>query len=255
MVQKTLLTDSEWQIIEKHIPNNTRKRKYPLRIIVEAIFYIVRTGCQWRNLPATYPPWESVYYYFSEWRDKDIFEHINDMLREQVRKCTGRNASCSTVIIDSQSVKTTRRGGLRGIDGNKKIKGRKRHIAVDTQGNVVSCLVHPANIHDANGGKLLMRQVHENIHGIKVVFADNAYRKSFKEYVTKTFGYRVEITPRIADVAKNGVSPKRWVVERTIAWMESFRRIAKDYEYLLESSQAMVYLMSISLLVNKLSNS
>ena len=136
------LTESQWKVIKKFVPLTERKRKHDLRIIFEAFFYILKTGCHWRMLPDNYPKWELVYYYFSKWRDEELFVHLNDMARGKVRKKSNKKAQCSVAIIDSQSIKTTRRGGLRGVDGNKKIKGRKRHIMVDTMGNMITNVVH-----------------------------------------------------------------------------------------------------------------
>jgi transposase len=193
-----------------------------------------------------------VYYYFSRWRDEELFVHLNDMIREIIRVKSNKNAQCSVVIIDSQSIKTTRRGGLRGVDGNKKIKGRKRHIMVDTMGNVVTSIVHVANIHDSKGALLVLKNLNENTHGVKVIYADCGYRGELIEIAKRKYDYALKISPKIKDNSTAKVSPKRWIVERTFAWLESFRRLSKDFEYLLESSQAMIYLASIKLLINKI---
>lgn len=246
------LSDAQWQIIEKYLATANRSRKHSLREILDAIFYLLKTGCQWRMLPECYPKWELVYYYFSRWRDSELFDDMNTMLREKVRVSSGRNAQCSVVIIDSQSVKTTRKGGFRGIDGNKKINGRKRHLVVDTLGNIVSNIVHPANIHDSKGADLTIRNLNESIKGIKVIYADCGYRGQLIGNVKKEYGYDLKISPKIKDESQGKVSPKRWIVERTFAWFENFRRLSKDFEFLLETSQAMIYLASIKLLLNKI---
>ena len=228
-----------------------RHRKHSLRSIMDAIFYVLKTGCQWRLLPDSYPNWELVYYYFSKWRDNEFFTYLNDMLREDVRKKEGRNGQCSVVIIDSQSVKTTRKGGFRGFDGNKKINGRKRHLIVDTQGNIVCNLVHPANFHDSKSADLLLKDLKESQQGIKIVYADGGYRGELIKHAQNKYGYILMISPKIKDGLKEKVSPKRWVIERTFSWLENFRRLSKDFEFLLQSSQAMIYLASIKLLLNK----
>lgn len=246
------LTQTQWEVIKKHLPNIDRKRRHDLRTIFDALFYILKTGCHWRMLPSSYPKWELVYYYFSRWPDEEVFVHLNDMTREVVRVKNNKNAQSSVAIIDSQSVKTTRRGGLRGIDGNKKIKGRKRHIMVDSMGNIITNIVHVANIHDSKGAHLVLKNLKENIHGIKVIYADGGYRGKLIEIAKHKYDYSLKISPKIKDNTVNKVSPKRWIVERTFAWLENFRRLSKDFEYLLESSQAMIYLASIKLLLNKI---
>jgi putative transposase len=251
-MKKELLTDAQWQRIEKYLTETRRSRKHSLRSIMDGLFYVLKTGCQWRMLPANFPKWELVYYYFSKWRDSDLFVYLNDMLREHIRTKENRNAQCSVVIIDSQSVKTTRKGGFRGFDGNKRINGRKRHVIVDTMGNMVSNLVHTANIHDSKAAGLVIRNLRENIQGIKLIYADCGYRGELGEKVRKAFGYTLKISPKIKDDTNGKISPKRWIVERTFSWLENFRRLSKDFEFLLESSQAMLYLASIKLLLNKI---
>ncbi len=248
---ETNLTDAQWQGIKKIIPLAKRKRKHDMRSIFDAMFYLLKTGCHWRMLPKDFPKWQLVYYYFAKWRDEEVFVHINDMLREKNRISDERNPQCSAVIIDSQSVKTTRRGGLRGIDGNKKIKGRKRHITVDTMGNIVTNLVHAANIHDSVGATLVVKGLNENIHGIKQIIGDSGYRGKFIHWAKEKYNYTVQIISKLKTEDAIKVSPKRWIVERTFSWFENFRRLSKDFEYLLESSQAMIYLASIKILLNK----
>lgn len=245
-------TDAQWQIIENYLDDNKRKRKHDLRTILDAIFYLLVTGCQWRNLPKDFPKWQLVYYYFSKWRDEELFTYINDMLVEKVRILSDKPAQCSMAIIDSQSAKTTRVGGLRGYDGNKKVNGRKRHVVVDSLGNILSNLVHPANIHDSVGAKLTIKNLFENTFGIKYMYADCGYRGKLIDNVKQEYNLSLTISPKIKDQVVNTVSPKRWLIERTFSWFENFRRLSKDFEYLLESSQAMIYIASIKLLLNKI---
>ena len=245
-------TDAQWEIIYKYLNGQNRKRKNELRTIFDAIFYLLTTGCQWRNLPQNFPKWQLVYYYFSKWRDEELFVYINDMLRENNRSKNNKPEQSTMIIIDSQSVKTTRRGGLRGFDGNKKINGRKRHVIVDSLGNIVSNIVNPANIHDSIGAKLTIKNLYENSFGITVAFADCGYRGSLIDHVKQTHSLDLKISPKIKDETSFKVSPKRWMIERTFSWFENFRRLSKDFEYLLETSQAMLYLASIKLLLNKI---
>jgi len=248
---ETNLSDTQWQGIKKLIPQMERKRKHDMRRIFDALFYVLKTGCHWRMLPYDFPKWQLVYYYFAKWRDEEVFVYVNDMLREKIRTVNKKLPQCTAVIIDSQSVKTTRRGGLRGIDGNKKIKGRKRHIAVDTMGNIVTNIIHPANIHDSDGATLVVKELGENMHGIKHIFGDGGYRGKFIHWAKEKYNYTVQIVSKIKQESQRKVSPKRWIVERTFSWFENFRRLSKDFEYLLESSQAMIYLASIKTMLNK----
>jgi transposase len=245
-------TDAQWQVIKNYLYDNTRKRKHELRRILDAIFYLLVTGCQWRNLPKDYPKWQLVYYYFSKWRDEELFTYINDMLVEKVRILSNKPAQCTMTIIDSQSAKTTRVGGLRGYDGNKKVNGRKRHVVVDSLGNIISNLVHPANIHDSVGAMLTIKNLFENTFGVKHMYADCGYRGKLIDYVKQVHDLTLSISPKIKEQKINKVSPKRWLVERTFSWFENFRRLSKDFEFLLESSQAMIYIASIKLLLNKI---
>ncbi len=168
-------------------------------------------------LPSRYPKWQLVYYYFAKYRDEEFFEYLNDMVREIVREAQGKNAQCSVGIIDSQSIKTTRRVGLRGMDGNKRIKGRKRHIVVDTMGNVVTNIVHVTNIHDSKGATLVFQNLKENNCGIKTIYADCGYRGDLIEQAKKKYNYDLKISPKIKDQAQGKVSPKRWIIERTFS--------------------------------------
>ncbi len=245
------LTDAQWQIIKNLLPQNKRKRKYDLRIIWNAIFYLLKTGCQWRMLPKEFPKWQLVYYYFAKWKDEDIIEHIMHMVHEKVRVKMGRAAEPTAGIVDCQSVKTTRIGGLRGFDGNKKVNGRKRHIVVDTLGYILAVMVHAANIHEVNGIDLVMRKLKEKFLSIKVIFADGGYRGEIIEQVKSVFGCLLMIVLRKDASTKFEVLPKRWIIERTFSWFENSRRLSKDFEYLTDTSAAMIQLASIKLMLNK----
>lgn len=249
---QTDLTDAHWQIMEKFLPNANRQRKHALRQVVNALFYLIKTGCQWRMLPKDYPPWQVVYYYFKRWNEPDIIENIQQLLVEEKRKASGRSEQPSLVIVDCQSVKTTMLGGLRGYDGNKKINGRKRHLAVDAQGNIIECLVHPANQHESQTLELLVKKLKEEQFKLKKIIADGGYRGEIQERIQNRYQLELQTIKRNEDKKTFHVQPIRWIVERTIAWFNGYRRLAKDFERFLENSRAIILLVSIKLCLNKI---
>lgn len=250
----TNLTDSQWKAILSIIKDK-RKRKHSLREIFDAIFYLLKTGCQWRMLPTNFPSWKLVYYYFSKWRNDGTIELIHEILRDMTRKKAGREESPSLALIDSQSVKTTRSGGVcRGIDGGKKTKGRKRHIIVDTMGLLLAVVVHAANEHDSKSAPRVIAELRGRFPRLVKLIADGGYRGELIENTRKTFGWILEVVLRKDSSKKFEVLPQRWVVERTFSWFESYRRLGKDYEYHTETSQTMVQLAMIRLMLNRIKN-
>ena len=246
------LTDAEWGVIAPHMPvakPQGRPWAWPMREIVNGIFYVTRAGCPWRLLPSDLPPWETIYRWFAAWRDDGRFEAINHALVMLDRERVGRGASPTGAVIDSQSVKTTEAGGPRGYDAGKKVKGRKRHALVDTDGRGLFLEPHPASIQDRDGGSALLRSSRSLFPFIAKVFADSAYAG---ETVTKATCIAVEIVRASPDQVGFAVQPRRWVVERFFAWINRNRRLAKDFEATIESARAFLYAASVMLLVRRI---
>jgi len=252
------LTDAQWAIIEAMEINKPwgpgRRMSLELRAVINAILYVLRTGCAWRYLPSAYPNFNSVYYHYAKWCWDGTWETVNAALRERVRGKAGRKKQPSLAIIDSQSVKTTEVGGEHGFDGAKKVNGRKRHILVDTMGNLLKVLVHAANIGERAGAEKLLLKVPEKLwQRLEKILADGGYEGTdFQQWVEQTFGVNLEISLRPTGKKGFVLLPIRWVVERTFAWLGRYRRLSKDYERLTENSEGMIYLASINRLLNRL---
>lgn len=250
------LSDKEWNIIKPHIPNpqtnRGRKRVHSYREILNAIFYLLRCCCAWRMLPHEYPHWKTVYHYFRLWRILGIWEHINNVLRTQLRILSGRKPEPSAAILDSQSVKTTETPGIRGYDAAKKINGRKRHILVDTIGLMLMVVVHTANIQDRDGAKLVLEQVIGTFPRLQLIWADAGYSGKLVDWVKVMCGWVLEIVKRSDNVKGFKVLPHRWIVERTFGWLGRYRRLSKDYEGLTQSSQALIYAAMIRIMLKRI---
>lgn len=254
------VTESEWTIVKDLIPParpGGRPRTTDMREVMNAIFYLLRTGCGWEYLPKEFPPWQTVYEYFAAWGRDGTWERINHALVMKTREQDGREASPSAGSIDAQSAKSAERGGRRidpvGYDAGKKVKGRKRHLVVDTSGNLLKALVLPADIQDREGARLLLKEVKRVYIWLRKLWADAGYKgKDFIRQIKKATNLMIEVVERAQAATGFVVLARRWVVERTLSWLSRNRRLAKDYENLMETATVYLYCASIRLMLRRL---
>jgi transposase len=248
------LSNSEWEIIEK-ILDDQRSRYHSLRTIMNAILWVNYTGAQWRNLDSKYPPWQSVYYYFRKWQKTGFWEQLQDELVIRERKRQQREETPSLLAFDSQSTKIVNFINLdTGIDGGKKVNGRKRHLAVDTLGLPLAVHITAANISDNQGGVELIKKLKGKVPRMKKIVADHGYKESFISYVKEKTCWKVEIVQRPESVQGFVPEKHRWPVERTLGWLNFRRRLCRDYEKTVESSEAMLQIAIISFLIHRIAS-
>jgi transposase len=251
------VTDKQWALIAPLLPPpnlDGRHEKHPRREIVNAIFYVLRTGGAWRQLPADFPPWQTVYWYFKRWRDDGTVDRVHDALRDRLRDQAGRDPMASAGIVDAQSVKGADSVGRdsRGYDAGKRVNGRKRHVVTDTLGLLGVVMVTAADVADRDGGKLVLERLRFAMPSVATVFADGGYAGRLVAYARRVLRIVVEVVAKPADQQGFAVLPRRWVVERTLGWLVLCRRLRCDYERRTDTAEAMTKLAMIGIMTRRL---
>jgi putative transposase len=253
------LTDEEWKIVNPLLLPRRRGRGRPMELdmreVLNAILYVVRTGCQWENLPKDFPNHNSVYYHYRKRCLDGTWRRINTTLRKLDRRERGRDEDPTAGVIDTQSVKTTEAGGERGFDAFKRINGRKRHIVVDTVGNLLDVVVHAAGIQDYKGAKPTLLKLTETISSLQKIWADGIYKNGgLVDWVRETLKIALDVVERPPGQKGFQVLPRRWVVERTFGWLGRYRRLSKDYERCTKSSEGVIYIASTHTMLRRVAS-
>jgi putative transposase len=252
------LTEHQWKLIEplfKAKPKTGRPRTLPYREILNGIFYVIRTGCQWRNVPKDLPPWSALYSYYRNWILDGFWITLHQCLHRKLRLAKGRKIKPSAAILDSQTVKSTEWNEARGYDAGKKINGSKRHLVVDTLGLVLMVMVTTANVQDRDAAPALLAAVFQSYRTIKIVWADSGYAGQLVDWVRQQFRKCLDIVKPAPGTKGFQVQRKRWIVERTFGWLGRWRRLSKNYERKTDTAEAIVYISMIHLMLRRLSKS
>ena len=252
------LSDEQWALVAPLLPperpGGHRHRTTDLRGVLDAILYVGRSACTWRDLPGDFPPWQTVYHYFARWRDDGTLRRVHDALHRRWRRSVGREETPSAGVLDSQSVQAAQEAEERGNDRAKCVAGRKRHVLVDTEGLLIAVVVTPASTNDKRGARLLFEGLRERCPRLTKMWADGGYRSGPLVEEARALGLELEVVER-HEGSGFVVAARRWVVERTFAWLLRYRRLCRDFERLSETVEALIYVAMTRLLLNRLAPS